>query len=250
MRAVPLTAIKGGMSRLRIKGGARADTLYDLLNAYVTDAETVHVRPGTRRIFELDDSTRGICSFDGTLHTFGSEVVDVPTGITLHVLVHPSSTPDTIIGLSKIHFATPYLGFLYVVAEFEDEAVYHFWLRVSGTWEADKIYFNGDIVEPTVVNGLAYQATRLGSPNPSWAPNVPRTNGDIVEPTVYNDFFYTVVDTIGAAPRSGTVEPDWPESDGAQVVEDVDGLLSTSATPTTPPNPSSTTPTEVQERYG
>lgn len=246
MRPVPLTTIKGAINRLRTRSGARADTLYDLLNGQVTDAGTVEVRPGSRRDAHVNAETKGICSFGSTLHTFCHEVVDVPTGITLHVLPHPT---DSSLAITQIHFSEPFLGFLYVVAEFTNGDIFHYWLRSSGTWAANTIYFNGDLVEPTDPNGLAYAATRLGSPFPSWVPNVGRANGDIVEPTVYNDFYFTVVDTVGTNPRSGKTEPDWPRSEGAQVVEDVDGLLSTRATPTPAPS-ADTTPQGTQDRYG
>ena len=49
MRAIPLTTIKSGINRLRTKGGARADTLYDLLNGYVTEAGTVFLMGMVRR---------------------------------------------------------------------------------------------------------------------------------------------------------------------------------------------------------
>jgi hypothetical protein len=38
MRPVPVTTLRGGINRLRTKGGARADELYDLLNGYVDQA--------------------------------------------------------------------------------------------------------------------------------------------------------------------------------------------------------------------
>lgn len=250
MEDFPLTVVRGGINRLRVKGSARADSLYDLLNGYVTDSGTVHCRPGTVRTFELDPLTKGICAFDGSYHTFASEIVPVPDGYVIHVIAHPDSTVSTPIVLSKVHFAVPFLGFLYVVAEFDNGDIFHYWLRSSGTWTANTVYFNGDVVEPTSVNGLAYQATRISSPFPSWAPSVPRANGDIVEPTVYNDFFYIVVDTIGDTPRSGTTEPVWPEVDGGQVIEDVDGLLSTAAAPTLPSDGDTSNPPSVDDRYG
>ncbi len=248
MQDIPLTVIRGGINRLRVKGGARADSLYDLLNGFVTDSATVKIRPGTVRVAQLNPVTRGLCSFGGSIHVFASEVVDVPDGYTLNVLTHPDSTEDTPIVLDKIYFAVPYLGFLYVVAKFDNGDVFHFWLRSSGTWTADTVYKNGDVVTPTVPNGLLYQATRVGAPLPSWAPNVPRAVNDTVEPTVYNDFFYTVVDVTGATPRSGTVEPIWPEQDGAQVTEDVDGILSSTAV-STPATGDTAVPESVQERY-
>lgn len=261
MRTVPLTTIKGGIDRQRVKGGARADNLYDLLNGYVTEADTVAVRPGTFRRAVLPAGTKGLCSFKGLLHTFSSEPVDpllVPDGYRVHVLKPPFGAGSDYDGsgvLKAIHFAEPFLGVLYVVAEFEDGSIYHYWLQLSGAWEANKAYKHGDIVEPTTPNGLAYRATRIGSPYPSWAPNVPRTADDeyyepsIVEPTVYNDFYYVVIDTIGANPASGATEPEWPTEPGAQVFEDTDGFPAGSATTTQPPS-TQTPGSDILERYG
>jgi hypothetical protein len=248
VRPVPLTVINGGISRLRIKGGARADTLYDLLNGYVTAAQTVHVRPGSRRLAVLNSATKGVCAFSGSLHTFSSTVVGVPDGYTLHVLTHPDSSIDPAPVISVIHFAAPFLGFLYVVAEFDNGDTFHYWLRVDGTWAADTIYHAGDIVIPTDPAGISFKATRNGSPLPSWAPRVPRTVGDLIEPTVYNDFYYEVIDTVGANPASGDTEPNFPTEEGAQVSEDADGLQTGSSAVTQPPD-NSTGPA-INDRYG
>ncbi len=249
MRPVPLTVLKGGINRLRTKGGARADTLYDLVNGRLTDAGTVKCRPGTIRTATLDPLTKGLCAFNGTFHVFCHIIVTVPAGFTLKVIVHPDATAAVPIVLSRIHFAAPFLGFLYVVAEFADGGIYHYWLSSSGTWTASTIYNNGDIVEPTMPNGLAYQAIRISSPHPSWAPNVIRTVGDIIEPTVYNNYLYTVVATLGDNPHSGDIEPTWPTSSGAQVIEDSNGLLDSSVA-ITQPEVDNTVPTSVSDRYG
>jgi hypothetical protein len=107
-----------------------------------------------------------------------------------------------------------------------------------------------------VLNGLVYQASRLGDPYPAWAPGVPRYDGDdggysqsIIEPTVYNDFYYTCVLTGGVNPRSGDTEPEWPLEDGAQVIEYADGGDATT-TPAPPTPPSTSTPQDIiRERY-
>ena len=249
MRSVPLTVLKGGINRLRTKGGARADTLYDLVNGRLTDAGTIKCRPGTVRIATLDSTTRGLCAFNGTFHVFCHQIVAVPAGFTLKIIVHPNATAVSPIALSRIHFAAPFLGFLYVVAEFEDGAIYHYWLSSSGVWKANTVYKNGDIVEPTIANGLAYQAIRISSPYPSWAPNIIRTDGDIIEPTVYNDYFYTVVETLGDNPHSGDIEPKWPTTAGAQITEDSNGLLDSSVS-ITQPEVDNTVPSSVSDRYG
>lgn len=230
MRDAPLTVLKGGINRLRTKGGARADNLYDLLNGYLTEDGTAHVRPGTRRVKTLDSTTKGLTYFDGSRHVFAAATVVVPLGYTLHVLVHPDQDPgESVVHIKKIHFAEPFLGFLYVVAEFVDGTVCHYWLEDGTTWAADTVYFNGDLVQPTMPNGLAYAATRSIPPNAAWAPNVPRAVDDLIEPTVYNGYYYKVIDTSGATPSSGATEPTWPTSEGAIVVE------STDITPAAPP---------------
>jgi hypothetical protein len=255
MRSAPLTTIKGGISRLRTRGGARADTLYDLKNGYVIESGEVVARPGTERMATLDSLTRGLCAFNGSLHTFCHTSVTVPDGYTLNIITHPEP-PDTgyyydqTPTLEVIHFAEPFLGGLYIVAEFSDGEIFHFWLQTGETWEADTVYTVGALVSPTTANGLVYQAERYGPPSLSWAPDVPRYTGDgyedqsVVEPTTYNGFYYECIDTDGGNPRSGTVEPTWPEEEDAQVVERTDtGLAQTEPTDSTPPT---TTPAPTQ----
>ena len=48
MRQFALTTAKGGINRLRDKGNASKDSLYDLLNGYVTQTNSIKPRPGTR----------------------------------------------------------------------------------------------------------------------------------------------------------------------------------------------------------
>lgn len=254
MRSAPLTTIKGGISRLRTKGGARADTLYDLLNGYVTEAGTVKVRPGTERVATLDPLTRGLCAFGGSLHTFCHVPVAVPEGFTLNVINHPDPPDvdygderyygDPITPLEKIHFAEPFLGGLYVVAEFEDGSIFHYWLQPpTATWEAETEYASGDLISPTTPNGFYYTASRFGDPYPAWEADVPRYDGvgdayeqSVVEPTEYNARYYVCVETKGPNPRSGTVEPVWPTEIGLTVTERTDtGLTDPTVIDGTPP---------------
>src|SRR5688572_30316201 len=108
--AVALTTIKGGINRLRTKGSAPEDSVYDLLNGYVTAAKTVKVRPGTFRNAALAEDTagngltKGLVAFDGTLHVFADELVEVPAGYTLHIISHPDATPDDPIRILEINF--------------------------------------------------------------------------------------------------------------------------------------------------
>jgi hypothetical protein len=250
MRAVNLTVIKGGIDRLRPKGGARADNLYDLVNGYVTARQTVVVRPGTRRLANLPAGTTGLVAFNDKYHVFAPTSVNLTAfpDFQLNILLHPL---DPASDLVRIHYATPFLGALYVVAEFDDGQIYHFWLQEAAAWKANAEYSANQFVTPTVPNGYVYIATRLTQPFPAWTAGAPRALNDVVEPTEYNEYYYTVIDVVGASPSSGTVEPVWPLATGATVVENADGFpapSSNDANPPAPPSPN-TPQASTTDRY-
>lgn len=248
MRQVALTTSKGGITRLRAKGAALNDSLYDLVNGYVTAARTIKARPGTRRIFELPPGTVGLVNFNGTPHVFSNtQVAGMPEGVELVVLLSPDGAALTI---TKIHFAEPFLGFLYVVAEFEDGGIYHYWLQAAEEWEPNTAYGIGALVRPTTGStGVVFRATRAGSPYPTWSAGAPRTIADRIEPAVYNDFYYQVIQVTGINPRSGNAEPLWPAADGAVVLDGPD-ITPTPPPPVAPPPPPPTNlPRDVDHRY-
>lgn len=247
-RPVTLNVLKGGINRLRVKGGASQQVLYDCLNGHVTAGNDVVARPGTEEDAVLPTgATKGLCAFDGGLVVFSHTPQVVPAGYTCEIVNHPI-TPS--LALLDIHFASQFLGYLYVVAEFSNGDVYHYWLEQQATWSASTHYRLGSLVQPTVANGFAYRATRVGAAPPAWVKNVPRTVGERVQPTEPNGLFdYEVISTIGATPRSGATEPTWPEVDAATVVEDT--TRDTAAdSPNATDNTGLTVPPDVEERYG
>jgi len=233
MRREVLTTVKGGITRLRTKGAALKDTLYDLLNGYITAARTVKVRPGTFLTETLPTGTVGLVAFEGNLHVFSNTLVSsIPSGYVLDVLRSPDGDSLTI---TTIHFAEPFMGALYVAAEFSDGGIYHYWVRSASDWEADTEYDLHELAQPTTADGYVYKATRLGNPYPSWTPAAPRAVDDIVEPTTYSGYYFKVISVIGDEPKSGDSEPSWPTNAGAIITEDTDG---TSNVPdATPPSP-------------
>jgi hypothetical protein len=236
MRPVPLTAQKDGINRLLMKGGARADSLIDLLNGYVNAERKIVVRPGTRRIATVTD-TVGLVAFQGSYYVFATTLVTVPSGFVLSILLHPTN-PDAV--LTKIHYATPFLGALYVVAQFNDGGIYHYWLQEGTPWTADTEIAANEFRTPTVENGYVYRAVRFGDPYQAWAPSVPRAVADIIEPTTYNEYYYTVIAAEGDNPRSAIVEPIWPTNTGETIVENADDTEpaeNTSVNPPSPPSP-------------
>lgn len=237
MSSIELNMLKGGINRLRTKGGVDPSSLYDLLNGYVDQNGNAVSRPGTHRIVALPAGTKGLCAFHGTLVVFSNVAVTIDTMFRCEVLTDPNDATQPI---KTIHFAAPFMGFLYVVAEFGNGDVYHFWLQSSGAWSADHVYMEGDIVEPTVPNGIAYEAT--GDDHPAaWQPSKQYAVGDEVQPTVYNGFKYRLIEADGENPSSGQTEPTWLMTEGALVYEDMDT--------TTAPPPADNNGTPGDGRY-
>lgn len=242
IRQANLGPLKAGITRLRDKGGASPESLFDLLNGYVDASGAPTSRAGTRLDHTLPAGTKGLCAFEGKLHVFALSATDPGNSdYVVDVLAHPDA--DFAGTLKAIHFAKPFLGFLYVVAEFSDGGVYHYWLQSSGTWSADHVYMEGDIVVPSAPNGLAYRATGDDHP-PAWQANQQYAVGDEVQPTVYNGYKYRLVEASGDNPASGTTEPVWPTTEGAQVSEDIDNTPQSSTAA-----PSAGTGTGTGDRY-
>jgi len=190
-------------------------------------------------------------SVPGALPDFsGSTVTITLTGATSRVNIP--------IPLKEIHFAAPFMGYLYVVAEFDVDSAtetaygstYHYWLQSSGSWTKDTVYFPTDFVEPTVRNGYAYQATRLTLPNPTWAPAVQIALNDIVEPTVPNGYYYKATAVSDSNAHTGATEPTWPTTEGGTVQEFGDftdtALTADANTGTVTPTPAPV----ITDRYG
>src|SRR5258708_12322908 len=146
MRPYPLTVLKGGINRLRVKGGAAADNLYDLQNGYITNAGSISPREGTIRTATLNTNSVGLAAVNGTFNifsnTFTSSTSTVPAGYTLNVLVHPTISTQT---PTKIWFAKPFMGFLYVVSQFGNGDIFHYWLQNNGVWASNTVYKTGNI---------------------------------------------------------------------------------------------------------
>lgn len=211
-----LTQLKQGIDRLRAKGGARADALYDLVNGYITLQGTVKGRAGTVKVMALPSASKGLCVFKGKLITFHHNTSTGTSGnLEVVVIPHPTDSTQT---LKEIHFAQPHLGALYVVAEYANGDVFHIWLNSATAWQASTAYTAGAKVAPTVPNGYQYVVKSDPETRPRWLANVVRAVNAEIIPTVDNGYYYKCVDVSGSA-KSGTTEPTWPTTAGSIVVE-------------------------------
>lgn len=244
MREVVLSTQKGGISRLREKGGASPETLYNLENAYVTTAKTIRQRPGMPTLFTLNPGTVGWASYAGQYYVFATSFIAQPAGVTCVVLKHPTITGLT---LTKIHFAQTFLGRFYVSAEFSNGDVRHYWVTNAAAWAPSTRYGYKQQVVPTAPNGFVYEVINTNS-MPIWTAGETVVVGDNRQPTTYSGLYFQVVSTTGAAPiRTSDTEPVWPLNEGDEIVEYSYGGA---PPPTTPPPPTPTFPPDIGNDYG
>lgn len=256
-RPVNLTTLQGGINLQRIKGSARNDTARDLLNGYVDHDGMATSRAGcegiahgvAQTVGEVLAVPHGLTAYQGQLYAFCHQPFDWTqvggADVDTIVLVNRSDPASPII---KVWFVGEYMGLLYVAAEYANGDVIHFWLENVSEWAPDTIYLLGQLVRGTGADsGYVYEANRIGDPYPVWAPDVGRTLSERIEPTTPTGWYYEVSNTVGDAPRSGTIEPIWPQVEGAVVYEDVD-IPGQTQDPSAgvPPN---SLPPDVRDRY-
>jgi hypothetical protein len=219
--------MNGGINRQRIKGGASATNLYDLTNAFITNAGAIVPRDGTLRYATLASSNVGLAAANGLFYIFSSQFssASLPAGFALIVLQDPVNPAAAV---EKIWFAKPFMGFEYVVAEFSDGLVFSYWLQNDGTWTSSTVYTSASIVLPPVANGLAYQGVRDFPTQPLWTPETVITSGQYVEPNSPTGFAYQAVAVAGSPSHTGQTEPVWPITSGAIIQEFGDFDQSTS----------------------
>lgn len=237
MRTITLNTAAAGMTRLRNKGGANPETLFELTDAYVTASRSIKPRPAMVYKTKLPSASKGYAVYNGVRYTFAARSASNPGSATVLILVHPN--PAFAGTISKIHFAHPFMGYLYVVAEFSDSNVYHYWLQRPSPWFANTVYDANAIVEPTTPNGLYFKAI-IENPPLSWQPNHQYATNDTVQPTTYNKYGYTATNLTPSSPApSGGTEPAWIAKEDALILESSAGGAATTDPPTTdlPPTP-------------
>jgi hypothetical protein len=207
-----------GMSALRPKGGASDKGLTLLRNGWITSARTMQARPGSVEELEFPEGSVGVVAFEDKFYTFAGGPVSAPADprIEVEILLHPSS-PGT--ALTKIWEAFPFLGRLYVVAEFADGVVQHYWVEDPPNWSSNAEVASGGVIQPTSETGYYYENISL-STTPAWQANTDTAIGEFKQPTIANGYRYEAVASTGTPPlRTSNYQPTWPTVVGAQVIE-------------------------------
>lgn len=213
----PLAEQVDGMSTLRVKGGASSKGLQLLKNGWITSARTMQARPGADFDRAMPAGSHGVIGFADTFHTFSAiPLSNSDPKIDVDILLHPTGGSAAI---KTIHQAFVFLGRLYVVAEFEDGVVQHYYLEDPAAWTANAEILEGQSIQPSAPNGYYYE-NLTASTIPAWQSNVQVALTDSRQPTTANGLRYTITATTGSPPPyTGNTEPLWPTLAGATIIE-------------------------------
>jgi hypothetical protein len=102
-----------------------ANRLRVLTNAFVNTGHTISKRPAARKIATLEAGTKGLRPGFGFLQTFYGSGSIVHANPLFRANLIPSVNNSAV---SRMHFGAPFLGAMYVVAEYVDGTVAHHYL--------------------------------------------------------------------------------------------------------------------------
>lgn len=247
MPAVVVANLRTGLDRNRRFGEVEVDRLWNLVNGYVNDAGRVVKRPGFTRS-QAGLACRGLFGFRGKLHTFAAtpQANPSPALVVINVLRHPTGG---VAALHKVHSVSLSLGALYVVAEFLDGVVQHYWLQPAITWTASTRVDRGEYLQPTVPNGFVYEISNE-SPINKWTANTAFAVSNQRQPTVHTGLYFQVTSVTGTGPKSGDTEPEWPTEVGEFITEVRLVAGQPVTTPTVTPPPPTEPPAPVPRQPG
>jgi len=141
---------KLGMDRRRARVAGQLGALWTGVNGHITRGGDFERRKKFVNKHHLPVGTFGLAAVNNRLYTFGSipEPSGMPAAIRYQRLTHPGTSD-----MREVLDWTSFDGKLYVVAEYEDGSIYHFYngSRVTA-WDA---------IAASVATSLSYPAQRL-----------------------------------------------------------------------------------------
>jgi hypothetical protein len=125
---------RAGMDTRRMPVLSVPGSLLELVNGHINRGGEVEKRLAFVPQITLPAGTLGLSAVGGTLYTFGSvESVTFPSGAPAN-LVYQRLTSPTAAALAKVLQVSAFSGKPYVIAQFDDGAIYHFY---DGTRHAE-----------------------------------------------------------------------------------------------------------------
>ena len=194
MSRVHFDKFGSGLDRRKSRDTSGADALYELKNAYITTGKEIAKRPCAVSQVTLENGTVGLWPALGVLNTFTHDR-SIVHGDPLFVARFVPHATDSSRTVAKIHWASTYAGFIYVVVEYDNGNVQHHYLDAGSavnvtnpkyatpTWVASAAYATTSphFVSPTVPNGFRYQCTTGGTSagsEPVWPTTLGATVAD------------------------------------------------------------------------
>jgi hypothetical protein len=152
---VAIADFKYGMDRRRPRIAGVAGTLYTLKNAHISRGGDIERAKRFVLKYSLPGGTHGLARVRDQLYVFGS--ADLAAAMPLGVLYQRLIAPDGV-GLVRVLDVRTFSGKLYVVAQYDDGQICHFYNGVRVTdWDAI------GISNSNVTTLAEYMATRLNS---------------------------------------------------------------------------------------
>ena len=150
---------KSGLDSRRLAVSSVPGSLVTLTNAHVTRGGEIEKRPAFVEVCPLPADTFGLASVGNELFTFGSVAsvvfdADAPSNLTYQQLSHPSGE-----AMSDVLHVAGFSGRPYVVAQYEDASVWHFYDgTIIADWEDGRARAEFDVTGGTS-GGIAATAS-------------------------------------------------------------------------------------------
>lgn len=154
MGTIWIKEFTGGLDTRRMQETTAGGVLVKAQNGHISRGGEFEKRAAFVAEYTLPAGTIGLAATN-SLYVFGSGTtpVGMPSGVTYQRLVHPSGSPPT---LTKIKSFDVYAGKLYVVAEYNDGSILHYYDgSVVNDWYDGRARATFDVVSGATTSATA-----------------------------------------------------------------------------------------------
>ncbi len=169
MPYIVIEDFKAGMDRRKKRVSGKPGQLWEGKNGHINRGGDYERRKKFVAKYNLPAAaTKGLAAINGQIYVFGATTtpVGIPSGVNYQRLQHPSSGSAVIENILSV---TAFSGKLYVVAEFDDGNIYHYYdgARVT-SWDsvASSVASNNAVASALAAkidSAAAYSATSLSN---------------------------------------------------------------------------------------